>query len=189
VATGVIVDIRERDATTIVEYARISAGFEVREMFDCIDDPAVPGGVGLTLTQLENSYIKDYDIIPGEHPESWPSRFAGSRWSLFLADVHGQHVGGAVVVLERDATPARTTLWDIRVAAHLRRAGVGTALFRRAEGWALDNGSRFLDVETQNINVAACQFYQRQGCSLHAVNREAYLAFPDEVQLIWRKEL
>jgi hypothetical protein len=43
--------------------------------------------------------------------------------------------------------------------------------------------------ETQNINVAACRFYAKQGCTLSAINRFAYRDCPEEVQLIWRKEL
>ena len=46
-----------------------------------------------------------------------------------------------------------------------------------------------MEVETQNINVSACRFYARQGCVLSAVNRFAYPELPDEVQLIWRKDL
>jgi len=42
-----------------------------------------------------------------------------------------------------------------------------------------------LKVETQNINVPACRFYEKQGCHLSSINRNAYKAFPEEVELIW----
>ena len=80
-------------------------------------------------------------------------------------------------------------LWDIRVSPHVRRAGVGTALFRRAEKWTSEHGCRALEMETQSVNVPACRFYERQGCFLRAASRGAYPEFPDEVQLIWRKML
>jgi GNAT superfamily N-acetyltransferase len=185
---AVIVDVRESSARAVDEYARVPASFEVHEVFECIDDDLAPAGVRLSPRQLENAYIKDYDAILGEHPSDWPNRFADTRWTLLLAEVDGRHAGGAMVVIPV-AQPRSATLWDIRVTSDLRRAGVGTALFRGAEAWATNNGCDTLDVETQNINVAACRFYQRQGCSLHTVNRRAYAAFPDEVQLIWRKAL
>jgi len=52
-----------------------------------------------------------------------------------------------------------------------------------------EQGGRYLAVETQNINVPACRFYARQGCVLGAVNRFAYVEFPDEVELVWYKDL
>jgi hypothetical protein len=48
---------------------------------------------------------------------------------------------------------------------------------------------RQLKVETQNINVPACRFYARQGCVLGVIDRFAYPTLPDEVQLLWYKDL
>jgi ribosomal protein S18 acetylase RimI-like enzyme len=80
-------------------------------------------------------------------------------------------------------------LWDIRVAPEARGQGVGSALFRSAEEWAKARGCRQLKVETQNINVAACRFYARQGCVLIRVDRHAYPELPEETQLLWYKVL
>jgi GNAT superfamily N-acetyltransferase len=80
-------------------------------------------------------------------------------------------------------------LWDIRVAPEFRANGVGSALFRTAKAWAERQGFRELRVETQNINVAACRFYEKQGCKLLAVNSKAYDGLPDELQLIWSTDL
>jgi GNAT superfamily N-acetyltransferase len=186
-----ILDIRETDASAITEYARVPIAFEVREIFDCIEDVSAPSGVALSVRRLEHSYVKDYDVVAAEHPTRWPTRFTGKSWALFLAYVDGALGGGAVVVFD-DAGAEESEyamLWDIRVSPHVRRAGVGTALFRRAEEWALEHGCRALEVETQSINVPACRFYERQGCFLRAANQGAYPEFPDEAQLIWRKML
>ena len=43
--------------------------------------------------------------------------------------------------------------------------------------------------ETQNTNVPACRFYAAAGLVLSEANAGAYRAFPDEVQLIWRKRI
>jgi streptothricin acetyltransferase len=188
--TAVTVSVREADARAISDYARVSIAFDVREVFDCVDDDSAPGGIALIARPLEHSYIKDYDAIAEANPTGWPQRFAGSRWALLFARADGEHAGGALVALgDGKDDPRGATLWDIRVSPSKRRAGVGTALFKRAAVWAADLGCRVLDAETQNINVAACRFYRRQGCFLHVANRTAYPSCPDEVQLIWRKTL
>jgi ribosomal protein S18 acetylase RimI-like enzyme len=82
-----------------------------------------------------------------------------------------------------------SVLWDIRVAPDARGRGVGAALFRAAEAWAAARGCRWLKVETQNVNVPACRFYARQGCVLGGIHRFAYPELPDEIQLLWYRDL
>lgn len=62
-------------------------------------------------------------------------------------------------------------------------------LFRAAGDWAGARGCRWLKIETQNINLPACRFYQKMGCTLGAIDRFAYPGQPDEVQLLWWKAL
>jgi GNAT superfamily N-acetyltransferase len=77
----------------------------------------------------------------------------------------------------------------IRVSPDARGQAVGSALFDRVEEWARSQGCRQLKAETQNTNVRACRFYERVGCELRAVHREAYPELPGEIQLLWYKEL
>jgi GNAT superfamily N-acetyltransferase len=70
-----------------------------------------------------------------------------------------------------------------------RRAGIGSALFRAAGSWARTRGCEWLTIETQNVNAAACHFYQKMGCTLGAIDRFAYPGLPGEVQLRWWKVL
>lgn len=67
--------------------------------------------------------------------------------------------------------------------------GVGAALLRAAEATALHRGARTLRVETQEVNVPACRFYGRQGFHLERAVAGAYVVFPTEMQLLWRKDL
>jgi GNAT superfamily N-acetyltransferase len=138
---------------------------------------------------------KDYDSINGEHPSDWAKRFDLSNWVIFSAWMNGRHVGGAIVAFH---TPELTmlegrddlaVLWDIRVSPEARHQGVGTALFQAVEACAFAEGCKQLKIETQNINVAACRFYARQGCVLRSVNHQAYSELPDEIQLLWYKDL
>lgn len=80
-------------------------------------------------------------------------------------------------------------LWDIRVSPRERGRGTGSALFRAAGTWAEARGCRWLKIETQNVNVRACRFYQKMGCTLGGIDRFAYPAQPAEVQLLWWKAL
>jgi hypothetical protein len=67
--------------------------------------------------------------------------------------------------------------------------GVGSALFDRVAAWAQLRGCRQLKIETQNTNVRAYRFCERQGCQLRAIHRAAYPELPEEIQLLWYKDL
>jgi streptothricin acetyltransferase len=114
---------------------------------------------------------------------------------LMTAHVEGQRVGGVVIAFNTpDVTMLEgrrdlAALWDIRVSSATRGQGVGTALFRGVEIWCIARGCRRLKIETQHNNVAACQFYERQGCVLEAASHLAYRDRPDEIQLLWYKDL
>ena len=94
-----------------------------------------------------------------------------------------------VFAYRQNGTAPNTPGWDIRVVPTYRRRGVGAALFEAAEAWALEKDCRWLKVETQNINMAACRFYERCGCVLRSVRGGAYPECPDEVELLWYKAL
>ena len=50
-------------------------------------------------------------------------------------------------------------------------------------------GCHQLKVETQDINVPACRFYAANGFELREANRGAYGNLPNEMQLLWYKQL
>ena len=76
-----------------------------------------------------------------------------------------------------------------RVRPEARSSGTESLLFRAVEAWARDRSCHTLKVETQNTNVPACRFYRRMGCTLGTIDRFAYADLPDELQLMWFKEL
>jgi len=153
------------------------------------------GGVVLTEVPVEEPWVKDYDAIAGEGPTRWVERFDVTNWGLITARHDGRRVGGAVIAFRSagvnmlEGRDDLAVLWDLRVRPEVRSAGIGTDLYRAVEDWARNRGCRTLKVETQNVNVPACRFYARMGCTLGAIDRFAYPGLPDEVQLLWRKEL
>ena len=189
------IELAEESMTVIREYARIPIIFTVDRVLDVTKRDDGSGRFELSERRLEVPYEKDYDAIAGEGPLQWARQFDLSQWALFTARFANRIVGGATIAFH---TPGLTMfegrvdlgiLWDIRVAPEIRRQGVGSALFQTVERRARLNGCRELKIETQNINVHACRFYERQGCELRAMNRAAYPELPGEIQLLWYKDV
>jgi GNAT superfamily N-acetyltransferase len=189
------IEIKEQKLVSFSDYAKVSIAFEVATVFDVVEQHQNPGAFTLTERRLNHPYVKDYDSIDGAQPQLWTQRYNTSNWGMFTAFADERLVGGAVVAFRSpglnllEGRDDLAVLWDIRVVPEARRHGVGSALFRAVEAWAQAKGCRELKVETQNVNVPACRFYERQGCVLTSVERHAYPEIPDEIQLLWRKTL
>jgi GNAT superfamily N-acetyltransferase len=187
------IELREAPIASVGMLARIPIAFTVDRT--CEVWASEGGGFILSERPIEAPYVKDYDSILGEGPTQWARRFDVSCWGFIRAESNGGLIGGAVIACgSADVTMLEgrqdlALLWDIRVAPDVRGQGVGSALFEAVEAWTVSRTCRELRIETQNINVAACRFYARQGCVLRAVNRFAYPELPDEVQLLWYKDL
>jgi GNAT superfamily N-acetyltransferase len=186
------IDVIEERVPALAEYGGIPIAFDVSEVFDVVAD--ADGGARLEARRVALPYTKDYDAI-GDTPMRWAERFDLSNWGFFSALSGAQCVGRAAVARDTstlEMLEGRTDvalLWDIRVGPLMRRRGVGSALFDAVVTWARSRSCLQLRVETQNTNVAACRFYARQGCVLGTVQRGAYPELPDEVQLLWIKDL
>ena len=185
----------EEPISRLSEHGRLPISFRVDRRFEVTPIEAGLGGIAFQERSVARPYIKDYDAIEGEEPTRWAGRWDLANWGLISAFLQGDWVGGAVLAFDTeglDMLEGRkdlAVLWDIRVHSDHRRHGLGCALFLASETWARARGCRRLKVETQNINVPACRFYAKQGCVLGSINRFAYPDFPDEVQLLWYKDL
>ena len=80
-------------------------------------------------------------------------------------------------------------LWDIRVEDGYKHQGIGQKLFDQCiKKCATEDGYSQMLIETQNINVTACNFYKKQGAVLSKVDMYAYYSQPEsseEIQFIW----
>jgi len=181
--------ILEEPLERLTDYGTIPIRFEVRSTFEIIGDN--PGTAELRETAVPTPWIKDYDAIKGEGPSRWARLWDISNWGL-LAAYHGdQRIGGCVIAHNTDGVNKLegrddlAALWDLRVHPDYRGQGIGRQLFAAAVEWARQRHCSELKIETQNINVPACRFYQQQGCHLCSIDRASYADFPDEVELIW----
>jgi len=181
--------------TSLADYARIPIDFEVSRILDVTPPGGDATGFLYSERAVDESFMKDYDAAEENGPLSWPDRFDLSNWALFAARVEGNRVGGAVVAFRTpgaamlDGRNDLAMLWDIRVAPEMRNHGVGSALLAVVEEWIVERGAKSLKVETQNINVPACRFYECRGFVLRAANEDAYPDFPEEIQLLWYKDV
>ena len=185
--------IVEESLDRLPEYGDIPIRFEVRSLFEIEGDD--PVSAVLVEQTVEHPWIKDYDAIEGEEPKHWPGRWDVSNWGLLTAYVNSRRVAGCVLAHNTDGVNKLegrddvAVMWDLRVHPDFRRKGIGKELFDAAVFWAKGRQCRELKVETQNINVPACRFYERQGCRLSSIKRFAYKEFPEEIELIWRLSL
>ena len=184
-----LLEIRREDGPSLTAYAAIPIAYDVREALQL----PIVGTAPFARRIVRPPYRKDYDVIPGNHPCDWPARFAVDRAEFVAAYADGERVGGAVAVVEPSdverlgGDPRLALLWDLRVAPHARRRGVGRALLARIEERLQDTGIAGIAVETQDINLAACQLYCAAGFVITSVEANTYHDLPEETRIVWTK--
>lgn len=185
------IELKEEGAEDLVGYASVPIAFRVSQML--VHAPDV-GPLAFRERAVEPSGWKDYDAEPGNHPTGWAQRFDISSWRIISAWRGAERAGGMVLIqgvpgLDMLEGPDDLAMiWDLRVLPILRRRGIGSVLVRAAEQWARSRGCTELKVETQNINVQACRFYEKNGFALRAVDPTAYPGL-NEIQMLWYKNL
>lgn len=192
---NVVIEIFDEPLSKLPEHGAISIAFQVDSVLQALPLEGGMGGITLHEQIVDHPYVKDHDAIKGDGPTRWLTRFDVTNWGLKTAYVDGKRIGGAVIAHDTasvDLLEHRTDLailWDLRVEPAMRRFGVGRSLFYAAEEWARERRCTQLQIETQNVNVAACRFYMNMNCVLRSIDRFAYPNLPAEIQLLWIKEL
>ena len=104
---------------------------------------------------------------------------------IFLAYVDGQ-LAGQIVIFKNWNGYAYVD--DLAVDSAKRRCGVGRALMQQAITWAKARQLPGIMLETQNVNVAACRFYEQCGFVLGGFDRFLYRGLDpktEEIALYW----
>jgi streptothricin acetyltransferase len=116
-------------------------------------------------------WIKRYPA--DQQAEAYLNRPDHAAW---LAYVDG-HVAGQILVAEHWNRYA--FVCDLTVDLPYRRVGVGSRLIARAARWAGGRKLAGVMVETQNINVPACRFYESCGFALGGIDAQLYRGLPE----------
>ena len=97
-------------------------------------------------------------------------QFAGldnSREAVFVAEVEddSSHIAGVIHVEKYNVLyfPTMANILGIAVAADFRRQGIGSALLKRAEEWARENGASSMRLNSGESRKQAHEFYRAQG--------------------------
>lgn len=97
-------------------------------------------------------------------------QFAGldnSREAVFVAEAEddSSHIAGVIHVEKYNVLyfPTMANILGIAVAADFRRQGIGSALLKRAEEWARENGAGSMRLNSGESRKQAHEFYRAQG--------------------------
>ena len=98
-------------------------------------------------------------------------QFAGldnSREAVFVAEVSDgdySHIAGVIHVEKYNVLyfPTMANILGIAVSADFRRQGIGSALLKRAEEWARENGAGSMRLNSGESRKQAHEFYRAQG--------------------------
>ena len=179
------IKIEEIGPSRLDEYRSVPIRFEVKSVLEPVLLNYGLGEILMRETPVEKPYIKDYDSYE-ETPLDWPKKFDVSKLVFLLAIMNGvTAVCAAAVAFDTtgvfmlEARKNLAVLWDIRVRPEAR--GVGIMLFRYAANWSRVQGCTQMKIETQNVNVPACRFYQRMGATLGEIHRFGYAAVAEVV--------
>ena len=190
------VEVLPVNEQTLDTYSRVPISFDVSTVLQIENIENGLGGMVFREVTRKEPYRQDFDSE--ERPQTWLEMFDTGNWVIIQAYVAEEPIGGAIIAQRTkgvhmlNGRDDLAVLWDIRVKPEYRDKGIGTRLFGEAVAWARDKKHTQLKVETQNTNVRACRFYEKQGCKLGIVNRYAYYGEPlheDEIQLIWYLEI
>ncbi|MDD5189798.1 MAG: GNAT family N-acetyltransferase [Dehalococcoidales bacterium] len=190
----ITISISSLTRSQLIDYGKIPMKVTVTSRFVPEHVNCGLGGIILREEAVPQPYEFDYDALDKEGPTRWLTNFQTANWGLFTATINGSLIGGAAVAYNTPGVHMLfgrndlAALWDIRVLPEYKRKGIGSALFRSAVKWAKERNCSQLSVETQNINVPACRFYQKQGGELGVISRYQYLnepAIADQIMLIW----
>jgi len=97
-------------------------------------------------------------------------QFAGldnSREAVFVAEVGDDsgHIAGVIHIEKYNVLyfPTMANILGLAVAADFRRQGIGSALLKRAEEWAPENGASSMRLNSGESRKQAHEFYRAQG--------------------------
>ena len=121
-----------------------------------------------------------------EYDDTDYSIYVGNKDKAIFFAFENEELAGQIVLLKYWNRYAYIN--DIRISKNFRGKGIGKALMQRAIEWARESDCIGLEVETQDVNVKACLFYEKLGFELGGFDMFRYKSSPkekDEIALNW----
>jgi GNAT superfamily N-acetyltransferase len=167
----------ELDLINVRDINQVDSTFEVRSR---IVPYMKEGGFGFTSEEVPAVYTKTY---PNDEFD-YTTCIANPGKAARIAYVNSEAV--RQVLLSRWWNKL-AWIEDIRVESKYRRTGVATKLMDAATEWARETGMPGIMIETQDMNVPTCLFYQQYGFTLGGVDRMLYRGTGNssEIALFW----
>ena len=163
--------------------------FSLPDVDRCGDPFTVDSRLALKVEDGEISYeivpLPPYEKQYSSEPLDYASYVKSPDRAVLLAYAGGELAGQIRIFKNWNAF---AYVPEIAVKAEFRRQGVGRALMQAAIEWAKGAGCPGLMLETQDINVAACRFYESCGFQLGGFDQLLYKGQdPDsqETALFW----
>ena len=171
------ITIREIDRDTLKDVNRCDAAFTVDSKLVL---HAEDGVIRYSIVSVE-PYRKQYVF----EEKDYPSYISSPDRIVYFAYIDG-HLSGQITVTKH--WNAYAWIDDFAVDVEFRRHGVGRALMQKAVDWARSKRLPGIMLETQDINVPACRFYENFGFTLRGFDTYLYKGSnpdTDEIALYW----
>jgi len=123
----------------------------------------------LSLTDLDEAYVKDYATIPEDIEEYNDIILAGNSFGAYD---NGQLIG--IAICEEQQWNNSLHLCNLLISEKHRQKGIGALLMARIIRHAEDKNCRIIDLETQNTNVPAIRFYLKLGFTITGLRTNIY---------------
>jgi len=172
-----MIKIVELDETNMDDWDLSNTPFELTGRIN----PTLKNGEWtISETPFETAKITKF---PAEKPDA--SYLTDPQKQLYFAYLDGENVGQIRMFRNWNKF---CYIENIAIKEDYRHEGIGQQLFSAAEKWARDNGYIGLQLEAQDDNLNACQFYQKRGLQLGGADTLFYTANPNiSVALQWYK--
>ena len=131
-----------------------------------MNDMIIREAIATDIPQMCSIFQKDLGYAECTQ-EIVEKKFAGldaKREAVFVAEVQGRLAG--VIHIERYDVlyfPSMSNILGLAVSSDFRRQGIGNALLKRAEQWALDHKINTVRLNSGGTRIQAHQFYRAQG--------------------------
>lgn len=190
-----MVIIKEVDKTYFELYDSVSMNVEVASEYAV---KRIDNGLGGLILEERPVIFYIKDLSKYEKAIEYEKNFDITNWRFFMAFDGETPIGAMTIAGTTDGLNMLNgrdnacVLWDIRVADNYKHQGIGSELLTVGKKAAKENGYAQMIIECQNNNVAACNFYKKQGAVLGKIDMYAYYDEPEirnEVQMIWYLEL